>query len=100
MKYKNILIKSRVTEAAKPVKKYTEEYLSLKLKANIIFRINQEGFDYAFRHYSSFDEVKDPEFHRLRRQYIKAADAIDHYLHKGFSNDQLAALENEEDPFE
>jgi hypothetical protein len=101
MKYKNIPIRSRVTEAKKvvPVQKYTEDFLTLKQKVDIIWKVNQEGFDYAFRHYSSFDEFKSPEFHRLRRAYVKAADTLEHFLHKGFTNDQLAALENEEDPF-
>jgi hypothetical protein len=101
MKYKNIPIRSRVTEAknVQPVQKYTEDFLTLKQKANIISRAAQEGFDYAFRNYSSFDEFKSPEFHRLRRAYVKAADSLDHFLHKGFTDDQLAALENEEDPF-
>lgn len=42
--------------------------------------IENEGFDYAFRNYSDFRDVKDQEFHRLRKAYIEAADALSDYL--------------------
>ena len=42
--------------------------------------IDSEGFDYAFRQYSSFDKIKDSEFHRLRTNYEKAADALEKYV--------------------
>ena len=38
-----------------------------------------EGFDYAFRHYSHFEEIKDEEFHRLREAYLKAAEELIDY---------------------
>ena len=46
-------------------------------------RVDQEGFDYAFRSYSDFKEVKDEEFHRLRTAYVEAANALDEYLPEG-----------------
>jgi Zn-finger domain-containing protein len=36
-------------------------------------KVEYEGFDYAFRQYSSFEGVIDPEFHRLRQAYRDAA---------------------------
>lgn len=39
-----------------------------------------EGFDYAFRSYSSFDEVKDPKFQQLRQAYVDAANALETYI--------------------
>jgi hypothetical protein len=42
--------------------------------------VENEGFDYAFRHYSDFKEVKDVEFHILRQAYVKAAEALAEYL--------------------
>lgn len=43
--------------------------------------IDNEGFDYAFRHYSDFeDEVKDKAFHKLRKAYLKAANELQEYL--------------------
>jgi len=42
--------------------------------------VENEGFDYAFRNYSDFSEVKDEEFHKLRRAYVEAADALSEYV--------------------
>ena len=44
--------------------------------------VEYEGFDYAFRYYSSFEEVSDPEFHRLRLAYKEAATALETYLNE------------------
>lgn len=42
--------------------------------------IQSEGFDYTFIHYSSFDGVKDEEFHRLRLAYVNAQEELLAYL--------------------
>lgn len=42
--------------------------------------VELEGFDYAFRYYSTFSEVKDKKFHKLREAYIKAAQDLEDYL--------------------
>jgi hypothetical protein len=42
--------------------------------------VDFESFDYCFRGYSNFDDIKDEEFHRLRRQYVDAANALSEYL--------------------
>ncbi len=42
--------------------------------------IDNEGFHYAFVHYSDFEEIADPEFHRLREEYKKASRALADYL--------------------
>jgi hypothetical protein len=33
---------------------------------NVNYRMDNEGFEYCFKHYSSFSEIKDEEFHNLR----------------------------------
>ena len=43
-------------------------------------KVENEGFDYAFRCYSDFKGVKDSEFHSLREAYIYAANALEEYL--------------------
>lgn len=48
--------------------------------SDVKYRMEEEGFDYCFRHYSSFDEIEDPEFHKLRLAYIKAAEALENYV--------------------
>lgn len=42
--------------------------------------VDNEGFDYTFRHYSSFKEVTDKEFHRLREAYESAAEELEEYI--------------------
>lgn len=42
--------------------------------------IDNEGFDYAFVNYSSFDEVEDEEFHRLRKAYVAAQAELEAYV--------------------
>lgn len=39
-----------------------------------------EGFDYAFRHYSDFDDIKDKKFHELREAYKKAAQELADFI--------------------
>lgn len=42
--------------------------------------VEKEGFDYAFRHYSDFSQVKSKEFHALRKAYVKAARALEKFV--------------------
>lgn len=42
--------------------------------------VENEGFGYAFLHYSNFDEVVDDEFHRLRLQFESSAHELAEYL--------------------
>lgn len=44
------------------------------------YRKNNEGFHYCFKSYSTFDEIKDEEFHKLRKQYLKIADKLNNYI--------------------
>lgn len=43
-------------------------------------RIDNEGFDYTFVHYSKFDEIKDKKFHKLREAYLTARKNFVDYL--------------------
>lgn len=50
-----------------------EERLDLLDKyKSVRYRIDEEGIDYCFEHYSRFDEIKDDEFHKLRLDLIDA----------------------------
>jgi hypothetical protein len=44
------------------------------------YRINAEGFHYCFKHYSSFSEIKDKKFHKLRLKYLKSAKKLEQYI--------------------
>lgn len=57
--------------------KNLEEEFNLDYVRSIIAN---EGFDYAFQHYSDFKEVKDEKFHKLRKEYLQAAKDLARYL--------------------
>jgi hypothetical protein len=44
---------------------------------NVHYRMDAEGIGYCFQHYSSFDEIQDEEFHRLREQFVNTIDALE-----------------------
>ena len=50
-------------------------------------KMNQEGFHYCFMHYSSFEDIEDPEFHKLRLAYIEAAKQLNHYINEQADNE-------------
>ena len=47
---------------------------------NVAYRMDVEGFHYCFEYYSSFEEITDPEFHRLREAYLAAAEALEAHV--------------------
>ena len=49
---------------------------------NVVYRIESEGVGYAFKHYSTFEEIEDKEFHKLRKYLIQHIDLMDFYLKK------------------
>ena len=49
---------------------------------SVLQRISQEGFHYCFESYSSFEEIEDPEFHKLRKYYLQYANLLEFYLNK------------------
>jgi hypothetical protein len=49
-------------------------------KKYILDTIENEGFDYAFEHYTDFAEVEDVEFHTLRESYLEAMQALKAYV--------------------
>lgn len=51
--------------------------------------IDSDGLDYTFRNYSLFEDIVDPEFHRLRQAYINAVDALEAYV-ESFEDEEPA----------
>jgi len=49
-------------------------------RQSVIDIIDQEGFDYSFAHFSSFEEIRDKKFHELRAAYIDARNALLDYI--------------------
>ena len=44
------------------------------------YRMSNEGIGYCFEHYSSFEEIKDEEFHKLRLELLNNMKKIRKYV--------------------
>jgi hypothetical protein len=55
---------------------------------NVHYRMDAEGFHYCFESYSSFKEIEDEEFHRLRNEYLTAASKLEKYIVAKFEESQ------------
>jgi hypothetical protein len=42
--------------------------------------MEDEGIEYCFRHYSSFSEIKDEEFHSKREKLIELMVDMEEYI--------------------
>jgi hypothetical protein len=42
--------------------------------------VSEEGFSYCFEEYSDFKNINDPEFHRLRKKYLKVNFEFQNYF--------------------
>lgn len=49
-------------------------------KQSVLERIEWEGFDYTFIHYSAFPDIKDEKFHELRQAYIDSYEKLAAYV--------------------
>lgn len=47
---------------------------------NVNFRMDDEGMWYCFNDYSRFDEIRDPEFHMLRNDFLEAGHRLRDYI--------------------
>lgn len=47
---------------------------------SVDYRMSNEGIGYCFEHYSSFEEIKDEEFHKLRLELLNNMKKIRKYV--------------------
>ena len=47
---------------------------------DLLNRIDHEGFDYCFVHYSDFKNIKDERFHKLRDAFVTARQKLADYI--------------------
>ena len=57
-----------------------EEEDDLELWESVQYRMDAEGFDYCFESYSNWDEIKDEEFHRLRKEFLRTMEELRNYI--------------------
>ena len=48
----------------------------------LLTELKNEGVKYTFKKYSTFEEIEDKEFHKLRKYLIQHIDLMDFYLKK------------------
>jgi hypothetical protein len=48
-------------------------------------KIELEGFEYTFINYSSWDDVPNPEFRKLKLAYVTAQRALEEFIDKNTS---------------
>lgn len=58
--------------------------ITSKERNYVLAVVENEGFDYAFNHYSDFEEIKDEEFHQLRKNFLEARQKLAQFI--GFDN--------------
>jgi hypothetical protein len=61
----------------KNIKKLEEDLENFKA---VQYRMDDEGMDYCFEHYSSFEEIEDEEFHKLRNEFLESMKKIRKYV--------------------
>jgi len=44
------------------------------------YRMENEGIEYCFKHYSHFEEIKDEEFHDKRKKLISLMEEMEEYV--------------------
>ena len=77
------------------MEKIDKLYEQLENFQMVQYRMGNEGFDYCFKHYSSFEEVEDEKFHELRRKYLEISHELEEYVHS-----KINELRNEIDGLE
>jgi hypothetical protein len=61
----------------KNIKKLEEDLDNFR---SVQYRMGNEGIDYCFEHYSSFEEIEDEEFHKLRLEFLSSMKKIREYV--------------------
>lgn len=51
-----------------------------ELWENVQYRMDAEGFYYCFDSYSSWENIQDEEFHRLKLNYLQSAKLLEEYI--------------------
>jgi hypothetical protein len=54
-----------------------EEYENWQM---VEYRMDNEGLEYCFKHYSSFEEIEDEEFHKLRKELLECMEKMREYV--------------------
>lgn len=56
------------------------------------YRMDNEGLEYCFKHYSSFEEIKNEEFHKLRKELLEIMEKM-----RNFVEERIESYDEEQD---
>ena len=56
------------------------------------YRMDNEGLEYCFKHYSSFEEIKNEEFHKLRKELLESMEKM-----RTFVEERIESYDEEQD---
>ena len=56
------------------------------------YRMDNEGIDYCFEHYSNWEEIEDEEFHKLRMGFLDSMGKIRKYVKDKLENSEEDAI--------
>ena len=65
---------------------------------SVRYRMNDEGMEYCFRSYSSFDEIEDEDFHFKREKLIAMMVEMEEYIEQKITEveDKIIEINDEE----
>lgn len=64
------------------------------------YRMREEGIGYCFENYSSWSEITDEEFHRLRLGFLQYAKELREYVNEKIAEEELKEWDQIDDLFE
>lgn len=64
--------------------KESPERLTKEDQEQVVWAIENDGLDYAFRSYSSFEKVKNLRFHQLRKAFVEVANNLEEFVYEGW----------------
>jgi len=73
-----------------------DKYEELEKWENVRYRMKQEGIEYCFKHYSSFKEIEDVNFHILRQLLLDTITTIEDKVNSKISELETQISEDDE----
>lgn len=64
----------------KKTMKTRDLYQELENWEAVSYRMREEGIEYCFKNYSTWSEIKDEEFHKLRNEFLSSTKNIRVYI--------------------
>ena len=60
----------------------------------VSYRMENEGIDYCFEHYSNWVEIEDEEFHKLRKEFLSSMKNIKEFVDNKINETEILIIDN------